>query len=98
MLLQPCPTIVATTNKNSHLKFGFPASGVYASNDDGVVLQWHSASNRVYHLKRSTNLNSEFNLLDPMDIPATPALNVYTDTTATGIGPYFYKVVVEKRP
>ena len=86
------------TNKNSHLKFGFPASGVYAPSDNGVVLQWYSASNRFYHLNRSTNLISGFNQIGPIEIQATPSLNVYTDTTATGIGPYFYKVGVEKRP
>ena len=86
-----------SADSNSCFKIGFPVSGVYAPSGNGVVVQWFSASNRVYHLNRSTNLNSEFNLLDPIDIPATPAVNVYTDTTATGIGPYYYKVGVEKR-
>ena len=84
------------TNNKSHFQFGFPVSGVYAPNGIGVVLQWYSASNRVYHLNRSTNLNGEFNRIPPTDILATPSLNVHTDTTAIGMGPYFYKVGVEK--
>ena len=86
------------SNDQSHFQFGFPVSGVYAPNGIGVVLQWYSVSNRVYHLNRSTNLNGEFNRIPPTDIPATPSLNVHTDTTATGMGPYFYKVGVEKAP
>jgi hypothetical protein len=88
-------------DSNSCFKIGFHASGVYAPNDTGVVVQWHSASNRVYHLYRSTNLsasNNGFYPIPPTDIQATPSLNVHTDATATGNSPYFYRVGVELKP
>ena len=87
-------------DSNSCFKLEFPAASRYAINSNGVVLQWFSASNRVYHLYQSTNLtmsNNGFYPIPPTDIQATPTLNTYTDTTATGIGPYFYKIEVEKR-
>ena len=84
------------TNNDSQLKCDLPLSGVYAQNSGGIVVQWRSVSNRVYHLSRSTDLNGEFHRISSLDIPATPPLNVYTDTTAIGTGPYFYMVEVEK--
>ena len=85
---------------NSCFKIEFPASDIYTISGNGVILQWFSASNRVYHLYRSTNLNMSnngFYPIPPTDIQATPTLNTYTDKTATTMGPYFYKVGVEKR-
>ena len=87
-----------STNKNSYLEIEFPVSGVYVLSGDGIVVQWHSISNRFYHLYRSTNLNSGFEQLFPINIEATPTLNTYTDTIATGNSPYFYKVGVEWKP
>ena len=85
-----------STDINSCLEVEFPRLESYAPNSNGVVVQWHSASNRVYHLYVSTNLNNGFSQISPTDILATPPLNVHTDTTATGMGPYFYKIGVEK--
>ena len=62
-----------------------------------IVVQWLSVSNKTYRLERSTNLVStppfDFNVRT--NIPATPPLNTETDTTATGQGPYFYRIGVQ---
>jgi hypothetical protein len=84
-------------DSNSCFRIKIPTSDFYMPNGDEVIVHWYSASNRVYHLKRSTNLNSEFYRISPTNIRSTPPLNVHTDSTATGIGPYFYKVGVEQR-
>lgn len=61
----------------------------------GIVLSWYSVTNRSYTLWRSTNLVDGLRGLD-WNIPATPPVNRYLDGTATGIGPYFYKIQVEE--
>lgn len=63
----------------------------------GLVVAWPSASNRVYQLYRSTNLADVSGGFGPLstNLPATPPLNTYTDSTAGASGPYFYRVQVE---
>ena len=95
--------IIAGTDiddSNSCFNISILVSNLYALSGNEVILQWFSASNRVYHLYRSTNLNminNGFHPLPPTNIQATPTLNTYTDTTATTMDPYFYKVGVEMR-
>ena len=62
----------------------------------GIVLQWSSESNQLYHLLSSTNLRIGFNEVVASNISATPYLNVYTDTSVNVEGPRFYKVVERK--
>lgn len=58
------------------------------------VIEWPSASNRLYRIDRSSNLTAGFSVL--LDgISATPPLNVHTDTTATTRGPWIYRLKVE---
>jgi len=64
---------------------------VDAMDGAGVVLQWPSAEGRRYTVQRSESLPSGFTSLW-LHLPATPPLNVYTDATATGGGPYFYRI------
>jgi hypothetical protein len=52
-----------------------------------------SATGRVYSLKAATNLMTGFSTLTN-GIPATPTVNVYTDTV-NGAVQKFYKVEVE---
>lgn len=63
---------------------------------NGFIVRWPSASNRAYTLWRSTNLlgATPFSVL-ASNVAATPALNIYTDTTASGLSPYLYRVQVE---
>lgn len=62
--------------------------------EDYVLVRWASVAGRSYSLLSCTNLLGEFLPL-ASGIPATPPENEYKDTTATGKGPYFYKVGVE---
>jgi hypothetical protein len=61
---------------------------------EGVVLRWSSFTNRFYTVHYSTNLLSGFMVLQS-NIPATPAVNVYTDSTMTVPGKA-YKITTEK--
>ena len=59
----------------------------------GIVLQWSSESNRLYHLLSSTNLRIGFNEVVASNIFATPYLNIYTDTPVNVERARFYKIV-----
>lgn len=57
------------------------------------LVSWQSATGRVYALQAATNLMTGFSLLTN-GVPATPTVNVYTDTV-DGAGLKFYRVRVE---
>jgi hypothetical protein len=57
------------------------------------VVAWQSAPGKIYTLQSSTDLATGFSNL-MMHIPATPPLNVHTDTNATSPRK-FYRVLVE---
>ena len=85
------------TNRQSCFSIAFPVSGSFSPNGNGMVLQWPSASNRVYHIDRSTNLLVGFNQIVATNIPAIPPLNTHTDSTANTAGPNFYEIRVEQK-
>ena len=57
-------------------------------------MEWFSVSNQHYRIRRSSNLTNGFGPLRT-NIPATPPMNVHTDATAFGSGPWFYQVELE---
>jgi len=59
----------------------------------GVDVRWQSVTNKTYTVLRSSDLRVGFFSLQTA-IAATPATNVFHDATATGIGPYFYRVAL----
>ncbi len=64
------------------------------------VISWPSASNRTYSVWRATTLSrgaAGFSLLQS-EIPGSPPYNMLTDSTATGAGPYYYRVQVHRAP
>jgi hypothetical protein len=61
----------------------------------GLNIVWTSFTNRVYTLESSPALGGSFTPLQ-QHIAAAPPLNTFTDTTATGQGPRFYRVLVEQ--
>jgi hypothetical protein len=59
----------------------------------GIDIRWQSQANKAYSVYRSTNLSQGFIALQSF-LPATPGTNTFRDVTATGPGPYFYRVGV----
>jgi hypothetical protein len=57
------------------------------------VIQWMSEAGRVYGLDWTTNLMETWDS-SVSNIPATPPMNVYTDTTHTAEGAGFYRIGV----
>ncbi len=79
------PTNAASVFQVSSLRF-------QASNS---VISWSSVAGKKYRLQRSSGLlTTNFSNLKT-NITATPTINVYTDETATGAGPYHYRISTE---
>jgi hypothetical protein len=66
-----------------------------SQSQSGLTLQWSSVAERSYFLLRSTNIGSPFSLL-VTNIPGLPGSTSYTDTNASGIGRFFYRVGVQR--
>jgi hypothetical protein len=80
------------TNAASYLGMVTPLESDGAGT--GIVVRWQSATDKTYRLVRSTNLMEVFlSLSNHLD--ATSPMNVYTDRTAIGAGPWFYRVGLE---
>jgi hypothetical protein len=60
----------------------------------GVEVQWSSATDKSYTIQRSSNLLSGFTNI-AVNLSATAPINTYHDVTATGPGPYFYRLLLE---
>ena len=65
---------------------------------EGITLRWRSVSNRVYTVLRSGDLRDGFGTPVAAGLPATPPVNTRVDATATGAGPYFYRVTSDPAP
>jgi hypothetical protein len=59
-----------------------------------ATVTWQSVAGVNYFLERSANLTSPFTLL-PTNIIGQTGTTSYTDTNATGAGPFFYRVGVQ---
>jgi len=80
------------TNASSALKI---TSATRTNNPPGIVLTWASQITRIYYLQRSANLKqSSFSTIQD-NIAGQPGTTSYTDTTAVGPGPFFYRVGVK---
>lgn len=72
-----------------------------APNGDKVTVSWQSVPGVSYFLARSSDVGSLFTFgpgnTDMMatDIVGTTGTNSYTDTNASGIRPFFYRVGVK---
>jgi hypothetical protein len=61
---------------------------------EGLVIQWSSASNRVYTLYKATNITDVFDVL-ASNLTATTPLNVYTDQNANADTSFY---IIDVRP
>lgn len=62
---------------------------------DRIVLKWPSAyTSQRYTIRRTSDLNLPFSAI-ATDVQGTPPETTYEDTSATGAGPYFYKIMVQ---
>jgi hypothetical protein len=68
---------------------------VRADSLGGVRLDWLSTSNQNYTLQRSSDLKNGFTNLATA-LSATPPTNSFWDISATGAGPYFYRLRLEQ--
>jgi len=82
----------APTDAASALRMSNPTTDA-----SGVTVSWQSVSNRTYFLERTTNLGAmpPFSLLTNK-LVGQPGTTSFTDTNATGPGPFFYRVGVQQ--
>ena len=61
-----------------------------------VTVSWQSVAGLTYTLERGTNVAGPVPIFAPLatGIPGQPGTTTYTDTTAPGPGPFFYRVGV----
>jgi hypothetical protein len=62
---------------------------------DGLIIRWSSVLGKHYKVMRGSSWQSNFDHEVSAGVSAVPPVNVHTDTTATGMGPYFYRVQLE---
>jgi hypothetical protein len=80
------------TNRQSLLAF----TNMLQNSEGGTVVRWPSESNRYYTLRLSTNLVSDpFSTALTNRAPATPPMNVHTDSVLRAGGAY-YRIEVER--
>lgn len=72
-----------------------PSAGVNPEIPGQFLVSWESVSNRVYALQATTNLADGFDVDLGTNIPATPAVNVYTDDMVNAVRKFYRVKVVE---
>jgi hypothetical protein len=79
------------TNGLSALQMLAPTNGA-----SGVTVTWQSVTNRSYYLQRSLDLSAQPPFMNAQsNIVGQAGTTTFTDTSAIGAGPFFYRVGVQ---
>jgi hypothetical protein len=84
---------IAGTNPTNRLS-AFKFISVRQDSEPGLVLEWSSASNRVYSVLRATELLGAYTIIRS-NIPATPPSNSFRDTNTLYMESGFYRVRIQ---
>lgn len=81
------------TNPASMLAMQPPAA---TNSSGGITLTWSSVNSRMYYLQRATDLTVQpaFSMVQT-NIAGQAGTTSFTDASATGAGPYYYRVGVQ---
>lgn len=91
-----CAEARAGTDATNASSFLF-AQAVRSTNfSDGFLVSWPGVDGKRYRLERATNVSpTAFTVLVRTNIAGVFPMNVETDTTAVGSGPWYYRVKLE---
>jgi hypothetical protein len=66
------------------------------NSNGGITLTWSSVNSRMYYLQRATDLTVQpaFSMVRT-NIAGQAGTTSFTDASATGAGPYYYRVGVQ---
>lgn len=80
------------TSKDSAFKF----LEIRPLNPVGITLRWSSESGKKYRLERSAKIPGNFSELQSGILAAAGGANSFDDSSATGPGPYFYRLTIQE--
>jgi len=82
------------TNPNSLFKMEINAKPLLLGGQlAGITIQWDSVAGKTYGVYRSLSLGQTFQAVQT-NVTATAPVNSFPDNTASGPGPYFYRIQV----
>ncbi len=85
--------LIAGTDPNDPNSVFKASTDIQPAPGGGLVIKWSSVAGKTYSLHRATSLAQGFSTL-ATNLPATAPQNEFTDSTATGPGPFFYRIQV----
>lgn len=87
---------IAGTDPRSEQSVFKASSDIQPNPGGGLIIRWSSVPGKVYSVSRATELIQGFTVLAP-EIPSTGEVTSFTDSSARGSGPYFYRIQVKTR-
>ncbi len=81
----------AGTDPNNPLSVFKASTDLGPAPGGGLIVKWSSVAGKNYSILRAGTLDRPFSTLAP-SLVATPPENQFTDPTATGPGPFFYRI------